>query len=170
MLQSGPAWCRTAPIPFTEFARETRRLAWRERARNVLSQGRRRARNIGAPPPAPTGTPRRGKPERARARPCPLPYFPPRPPPNLRPRARRRPRSALPIGAEQMEERETAFQLNRPIIGLSSSLVATLVLLFAFAARRLLLSRCFRSSTWRFQLESPTFSSILDLPYPANLF
>lgn len=31
---------------------KTRRLAWRERARNVLSQGRCRARNIGAPPPA----------------------------------------------------------------------------------------------------------------------
>lgn len=154
MLQSGPAWCRTAPIPFTEFARETRRLAWRERARNVLSQGRRRARNIGAPPPAPPGAPRRSAPapRPARAR---LPAPTPNPP-----RARRRPRSALPVGAERTEEGGTAFRLNRSPAasgGPSRPPPAEFALLAASAARRLCARRGSQASTRPVRPSPPPF-------------
>lgn len=121
LLQSGSAWCRTAPIPFTEFARETRRLAWRERARNVPSQGRRRARNIAAPPLRRLS---------ARARPAPPTPVPPAPT-----RAAGRERGDAHCACNWGRANGGGgggnfLQLNRPtatFIGLSSSLVAVLV-------------------------------------------
>lgn len=65
-----------------------------------------------------------------------------------------------------MEEKETAFQLNRPTaksIGLSGSLVAVLLWLCAFPAGDCFSPNAFRASTWHSQLESSTFSSILDV-------
>lgn len=125
VLQSGPAWSRTAPIPFTEFARETRRLAWRERARNVASQGRCRARNIAAPPLR-----RRS----ARARPAPPTPCSPAPT-RTAGRERGAAHCASNWGRANGGGGGNRLQLNRPAatsIGFPSSLVAILVLLFAF--------------------------------------
>ena len=104
----------------------------------------------------------RSREARARPRSAPAHYrtYLPAPTPSSGRGARRGSRSMLPIGTEEMEEKQTAFHSNRSTatcIGLSSFLEAVLVLLFAFAVPRLLLFKCFQSSSCQFQLESSAF-------------